>query len=190
MERKITTPFIIVGLAMAFAAVSAWVWLSGGKNARAVRTKFKIGGLLLTLTTAVATQSCRGFFTTCYDPAPTPMDPECELYDEDMKFANGDTLRIYALYYNYEYYSFNIVDKENNILQEEKLSRPYQSKENPAIVAVGNYVGEAKVNVYGGGDENAVAQENHIKSFDITIEAVATLPEDTTETEENTDNVE
>ncbi|MBR5454748.1 MAG: hypothetical protein IKV60_03030, partial [Rikenellaceae bacterium] len=101
-----------------------------------------------------------------------------------------DTLRIYTLYYDYKYYSFNIVDKENNTLQEEKLSRPYQLRENPAIVAVGNYVGEAKVNVYGGDDENAVAQENHIKSFDITIEAVATLPEDTTETEENTDNVE
>lgn len=187
MERKITTPFIIAGLAVAFAAVSAWVWLSGGKSARAVRTKFKIGGLLLTLTTAVATQSCRGFATSCYDPAHTPY---CDLYDEDMKFANGDTLRIYTLYYDYKYYSFNIVDKENNVLQEEKLSRPYQLRENPAIVAVSNYVGEAKVNVYGGDDENAVAQENHIKSFDITIEAVATLPEDTTEEEENTDNVE
>ena len=188
MERKITTPFIIAGLAVAFAAVSAWVWLSGGKSARAVRTKFKIGGMLLTLTTAVATQSCFDINNaTCYDPAPTPY---CDLFDEDMKFANGDTLRIYTLYYDYKYYSFNIVDKENNVLQEEKLSRPYQSKENPAIVAVGNYVGEAKVNVYGGDDENAVAQENHIKSFDITIEAVATLPEDTTETEENTDNVE
>ncbi|MBO7168794.1 MAG: hypothetical protein J6V43_01770 [Rikenellaceae bacterium] len=185
MERKFTTPFVIAGLAVAFAAVSAWVWLSGGKNARAVRTKFKIGGLLLTLTTAVATQSCTN--TSCYDPAPAPY---CDLYDEDMKFANGDTLRIYTLYYDYKYYSFNIVDKENNVLQEEKLSRPYQLRENPAIVAVGNYVGEAKVNVYGGDDENAVAQENHIKSFDITIEAVATLPEDTTETEENTDNVE
>ena len=186
MERKITTPFVIAGLAVAFAAVSAWVWLSGGKNARAVRTKFKIGGMLLTLTTAVATQSC-GTGNTCYDPAPQPY---CDLYDEDMKFANGDTLRIYTLYYDYKYYSFNIVDKENNTLQEEKLSRPYQLRENPAIVAVGNYVGEAKVNVYGGDDENAVAQENHIKSFDITIEAVATLPEDTTEEEESTDNVE
>ena len=188
MERKFTTPFVIAGLAVAFAAVSAWVWLSGGKSARAVRTKFKIGSLLLTLTTAVATQSCFDINNaTCYAPASTPY---CDLYDEDMKFANGDTLRIYASSYDYKYYSFNIVDKENNVLQEEKLSRPYQSKENPAIVAVGNYVGEAKVNVYGGDDENAVAQENHIKSFDITIEAVATLPEDTTETEENTDNVE
>ena len=190
MERKFTTPFIIAGLAVAFAAVSAWVWLSGGKSARAVRTKFKIGGLLLTLTTAVATQSCRFFATSCYEPAELPMDPVCNLYDKDMKFANGDTLRIYALYYDYKYYSFNIVDKENNVLQEEKLSRPYPLRENPVIVAVGNYVGEAKVNVYGGDDENAVAQENHIKSFDITIEAVATLPEDTTETEESTDNVE
>ena len=188
MERKFTTPFVIAGLAVAFAAVSAWVWLSGGKSARAVRTKFKIGSLLLTLTTAVATQSCFDINNaTCYAPASTPY---CDLYDEDMKFANGDTLRIYASSYDYKYYSFNIVDKENNVLQEEKLSRPYPLRENPAIVAVGNYVGEAKVNVYGGDDENAVAQENHIKSFDITIEAVATLPEDTTETEENTDNVE
>lgn len=185
MERKITTPFIIVGLAVAFAAVSAWVWLSGGKNARAVRTKFKIGGLLLTLTTAVATQSCRYFATSCYDPGPTPMDPECELYDEDMKLANGDTLRLYASGYNSPYYSFEIIDKDNNSLQKGML---YSIE--PLIVAVGDYAGPAKVNVYGENKWGVIAQENHIKSFDITIEAVATLPEDTTEEEENTDNVE
>ena len=185
MERKFTTPFVIAGLAIAFAAVSAWVWLSGGKSARAVRTKFKIGGLLLTLTTAVATQSCTN--TSCYDPAPQPY---CALSDKDMKFANGDTLFIGITGYNYDFFSFNIVDKENNVLQEDKLLRPYPLPENPVIVAVGDYVGEAKVNLYGGDDVNAIAQENLMKSFDITIEAVATLPEDTTEEEENTDNVE
>ena len=180
MERKFTTPFIIAGLAVAFAAVSAWVWLSGGKSARAVRTKFKIGGLLLTLTTAVATQSCTN--TSCYDPAPQPY---CALSDKDMKFANGDTLRLYASGYNSPYCSFEIVDKDNNSLQKGML----YSKE-PLIVAVGDYAGPAKVNVYGENKWGVIAQENHIKSFDITIEAVATLPEDTTKEEENTDNVE
>ena len=113
------------------------------------------------------------------------MDPECELYDEDMKLANGDTLRLYASGYNSPYYSFEIIDKDNNSLQKGML---YSIE--PLIVAVGNYAGPAKVNVYGENKWGVIAQENHIKSFDITIEAVATLPEDTTEEEENTDNVE
>ena len=94
MERKITTPFIIAGLAVAFAAVSAWVWLSGGKSARAVRTKFKIGGLLLTLTTAVATQSCTN--TSCYDPAPPPTNSHRWLnHVANSELRNGDVVMLY-----------------------------------------------------------------------------------------------
>lgn len=187
MERKFTTPFIIAGLAVAFAAVSAWVWLSGGKSARAVRTKFKIGGLLLTLTTAVATQSCNSF-RTCYSPAEGPLTPFCELFDRDMKFANGDTLIVGIYDYDYRFFSFEIIDKENNSLQKEVLKDVYTAENN--TIAVGDYVGAAKVNIYGEKDKNIIAQDRLIESFDITIEAVATLPEDTTETEENTDNVE
>lgn len=184
MERKITTPFIIAGLAVAFTAVSAWVWLSGGKSARAVRTKFKIGGLLLTLTTAVATQSCRGFATSCYDPGVVPL---CYLHDKDMKFANGDTLWISASGYS-PYYSFEIIDKNNNSLQKDRII--YSPTTKTQTIAVGDYVGSAKINVYGENDKDIIAQDKLIKSFDITIEAVATLPEDTTKEEENTDNVE
>ena len=40
--------FIYIGIGIAFAAVSLWVILSGGNNAKAIRAKYKLGGALLT----------------------------------------------------------------------------------------------------------------------------------------------
>ena len=43
-----TKAFIVyVALGVAFAAVSLWVFLSKGKNAKAIRTKYKLGGAFL-----------------------------------------------------------------------------------------------------------------------------------------------
>lgn len=50
----------IIGIGAAFGAVSLWVWLTRGKNAKAVKAKFRLGGALLTLTSALSLVSCGG----------------------------------------------------------------------------------------------------------------------------------
>ena len=67
-KKELITPFILVGLGLAFTVVSVAVFLSNGKSKKWVARKMKIGAILLTLTSAVA---CDPLITTCYDmPAP------------------------------------------------------------------------------------------------------------------------
>lgn len=67
---KLKYIILLSGLGIAFAAVSLWVMLSGGKSANAVRAKFRIGGLMLTLTGMLTAASCNGPGPgiMCYDP--------------------------------------------------------------------------------------------------------------------------
>jgi uncharacterized protein YqfB (UPF0267 family) len=62
--------FVYVGVGVAFAAVSLWVLLSGGRNARAIRTKYKLGGILLMAWAMLSSSTCNGPgpFVTCYEP--------------------------------------------------------------------------------------------------------------------------
>ncbi len=164
MGRKLLTPFIVAALAIAFAAASLWVWLGKGKNARAIRTKFKIGGLLLTFTAAVATQqSCT---TTCYDT--TNISPKCTLEDNDMKFVNGERMSFSVTSARYDYLSFKVIDGEGNTLQRGFLQvdgLPY------FVVSVGDYVGNAKVRIYEEPNQDEMTQKRMINSFNVTFEA-------------------
>ena len=65
MKRTI----LIVALSVAFAAVSLWLILSGGRSKRATNLKYRLGGMLIGLT-ALASTACEGggFITSCYDP--------------------------------------------------------------------------------------------------------------------------
>lgn len=67
MKIKFSILYILVGAA--FLAASAWVFLSRGRSAKAVRAKFRLGGMLLTITTMLGAASCHGPgpFVTCYD---------------------------------------------------------------------------------------------------------------------------
>ncbi len=96
MKKTLT----FVALGAAFLAVSLWVWLSRGKNAKAVRAKFRLGGAIIALTSVVNLTSCGAggpFGVDCYDPAPVN-----EIYWEDynhnpnyeMTAKNGDVISI------------------------------------------------------------------------------------------------
>ena len=78
--KKIT---LLLLIGAAFLAVSTWVFLSRGKNSKAVNLKFKLGGLLLTTMTTLST-GCNP--PTCYEPScyepPTCYEPP---YDEPSK---------------------------------------------------------------------------------------------------------
>ena len=66
MKRTI----LIVALSVAFAAVSLWLILSGGRSKRATNLKYRLGGMLIGLT-ALASTACEGGggpLISCYDP--------------------------------------------------------------------------------------------------------------------------
>lgn len=74
--------FIYVVAGAAFLAVSLWLVLSGGTNPKAIKAKFKLGGIMLIAWSIIATASCTkgplsnpngaidGGEVMCYDPAP------------------------------------------------------------------------------------------------------------------------
>ena len=181
MERKLTTPFVVAALAVAFVAASAWVWFSRGKNARAVRTKFKIGGLLLTLTTAVTTQSCK-HVVTCYDPGEQPY---YYLANRSDSLVNGDTLRLGG-YFEYRYFSYEVLAEDGKSLQKDCFSRD-KNHWFEDVFEVGDYVGKAKINVYGEEAEGEIKQEKLTKSFDVTIVAAPAKEEDDADQAESDD---
>ena len=131
--------FIYIAAGIAFLAVSAWVFLSNGKNAKALRAKYKLGGLLLTCTAMLSVTTCGQVphpGVTCYDTEITCYDPVVENYahvvspkhDEDWNwlFSKGDSLKVQIEYPTYE--KFNVViskfvnGKAGDILQTEPVS--------------------------------------------------------------------
>jgi len=96
--------FALIGLAIlgvAFAAVSLWVMLSGGRSARAVRTKFRLGGIMLTLSAMVSLTACGSgagdeYVVSCYDPAPPLQnDHRWSQGVANSSLRNGDKVVLY-----------------------------------------------------------------------------------------------
>ena len=71
MKIKFFAIYIAAGVA--FLALSLWVFLSKGKNAKAVRAKYRLGGLMLTAWAMLSATACRCTPTvTCYEPMMPP----------------------------------------------------------------------------------------------------------------------
>ena len=72
MKTKYCLIYVFVGIA--FLAVSAWVFFSRGKNAKAIRAKYKLGGIMLMCMAMLSVASCGEILNPgevmCYDPAP------------------------------------------------------------------------------------------------------------------------
>lgn len=120
---KIKYIIVYAALAVAFAAVSALVFLSGGKNATAVRTKFRIGGLLLTISGLLATSSCNGggiFTPTCYEPAvPEYVTLSTSADSHDLSVGDSIIVTVKESAY-FDSYSYEIVSygpEQSTILQ-------------------------------------------------------------------------
>lgn len=78
MRTKYMIIYLAVGVA--FLAVSLWAFLSNGKSARAIRYKYKLGGIMLTAWAMLSAASCTGPgpVVTCYEPAVTCYDAVME----------------------------------------------------------------------------------------------------------------
>ena len=70
MKTKYFLIYVCVGAA--FLAVSAWVFFTHGKNAKAIRAKYKLGGIMLTCMAMLSIASCGEIMdpgdVMCYDP--------------------------------------------------------------------------------------------------------------------------
>lgn len=159
--------FALVGLAIlgvAFAAVSLWVMLSGGRSARAVRTKFRLGGIMLTLTTMISLTACGSgdeYGVSCYDPAPPPEnDHRWNQGVANSELRNGDKV---VLYYECRFGSevkISLItddDSEDRVLCSQTYAVVNGDNQLEFTIEAGDYRGRAELCVeydkYEDGDE-------------------------------------
>ena len=94
MKIEFLAIYIVVGAA--FLIASLWVTLSGGKSAKAIRCKYKLGGIVLTAWAMLSVASCQGDLNpkmiTCYDPAPPEMVYYLKDNEEVTDVKSGDVL--------------------------------------------------------------------------------------------------
>lgn len=159
--------FVYVFVGVAFLAVSAWVFLSGGKNAKAVRTKYKLGGIMLTAWAMLSVSSCRFIpgTVTCYEP----MMPEqtdnfisVSIKSKDSNYqpnqiSPGDVFQVSISVPSYSKYVLRVIlnNTEGTELQREVLEAP--ANENAFTVPLSDkvtYKGEAIVQIQGIQTEN------------------------------------
>ena len=106
MKIKFLAIYIVVGAA--FLIASLWVTLSGGKSAKAIRCKYKLGGIVLTAWAMLSVASCQGDLNpkmiTCYDPAPPEMVYYLKDNEEVTDVKSGDVLVVKCqISVHYEY---------------------------------------------------------------------------------------
>ena len=153
--------FIYVFVGIAFLAVSAWVFFSRGKNAKAIRAKYKLGGIMLMCMAMLSVSSCGEILNpliTCYDPAPEySFYLFTEHHDANWQYSlsTGEVLTVQIDCRLYEKYGIVIrqfVDMEDGeVLQraafgsEGKSMFEYQLVYDPTDKA---YTGTVRVDIY------------------------------------------
>lgn len=138
---------LLIGLGIAFVAVSTWVFISGSRSARAVRTKFRLGGAILTLTSALSMASCErgGFMVSCYDSV---MPPHNEVRSEigiGSELRNGDKVIFYSYCEFESEATVRLLDKDGAELQRESFTMVLGSGSIEFTISVGEYRGDATV---------------------------------------------
>ena len=131
-------------LAVAFVAVSLWVILSGGKSARAVRAKFRLGGLMLTISSMLTLPGCSVFQPTCYDT----VKEEIVTFSGQTEVSVGGAIAFSVSDQTYSSYSYEIIDVQGNILQ----SGPVLLNKDLGMVVIGEttYRGPIAITIFGG----------------------------------------
>ena len=109
---------IYLGIGIAFLAASLWVLLSGGKNAKAIRTKYKLGGALLTTWALLSAATCGPRIgehpeVLCYEmPCPTNEVSISDKADGDNTLSSGDIMIVEVNYPRCIRYDWQITDPD------------------------------------------------------------------------------
>ncbi|MBR5905841.1 MAG: hypothetical protein IKZ51_05230 [Bacteroidales bacterium] len=164
MKAKYLVIYILAGAA--FLGVSLWVFLSNGKSSKAIRYKYKLGGILLTAWSMLTFASCEGGrpVVTCYEPAVTCYDvvQEQDLVVVGIKDKSGDLLKcgdaivIKVEYPSYERYRYRLSTASTSpnapapvVLQENDFEVKGAPCAFEMLVRDTDYTGTIKLVVYG-----------------------------------------
>lgn len=168
---KIHYLLVYIAAGVAFLAVSLWAFLSNGRSAKAVRAKYRLGGIMLTAWAMLSAAACEGPgpIVTCYEPVVTCYDVATEQNDEvdvtvkgygGNKLKSGDVLNVSVYYASYQNYRCRIsADPENGdvfVIQTEEFalsSADGRLAETEITLAATTYKGMAKVYVCGLGKD-------------------------------------
>lgn len=154
-------------LGIAFATASLWVMLSGKRSARAVRTKFRIGGAMLTLASMISLTSCGAggeYGVSCYDPAPPPTN--YHRWNQDVansELRNGDKVILkYVCQFGNEVKVSLVTDdmSEDRVLCSQTYEVAKGENQLEFTIEAGDYRGRAELIVeydkYQDGDETTL----------------------------------
>ena len=139
MKRTI----MLIGLGIAFVGASLWVMLSGGRSAKAIRAKFRLGGAILTLVSLTSLASCENVIVSCYAPAAPPHNDVYINAEVGTEFRNGDEINI-SYYFDFAgTLSLSVLSEEGVELQSEVLTLEPADEYIHFILNVGDYRGKA-----------------------------------------------
>lgn len=125
---KIKALFVYIVLGIAFAAVSLWVFFSKGKNARGIRTKYKLGGAMIAAWAILSAANCQGPgpMVTCYDPvAPQNQVLVAAKEQNAQTLKCGDIIQVMVLSPTFREYQITLATDgaEPKLLQSETFVR-------------------------------------------------------------------
>lgn len=159
--KDIFSPVLFIILGIAFLAVSLWVILSRNKNIRAVKYKYKLGGLILSLSFFVSACDNRSRIT-CYDPVVPDNTIYSQYQQEGKQVSMNDTIFFSVLSPSYNYYSYELVNPESKVtLTKGKLI--YLEERFRYILPFNydlNYTGYCTINIFG--EENEDIQQSKL----------------------------
>ena len=140
---------MLIGLGIAFVGASLWVVLSGGRSAKAIRAKFRLGGAILTLVSFTSLASCEngGFMVSCYDPAPPPHNTLTTEAGTGAVYGNGDKISIYCDFAFADGVTFTLLSDKEEVLQSEMLTLEPGDEYIPFKLNVGDYRGKATLKI-------------------------------------------
>ncbi|MCF0175793.1 MAG: hypothetical protein HUJ94_03040 [Bacteroidales bacterium] len=125
------TKYIVMyaALAVAFAAVSLWVAVGGRKNARAVAAKYRLGGLMLTVSAMLSASSCQDIFpgmVSCYDPV-MPSEIDAHVWNTSgNNLSVGDTIAVVFRGINGSEAKYRLETKQTTVLQSGNIETKVQ----------------------------------------------------------------
>ena len=170
--------FLYLGIGVAFLGASLWVLLSGGKNARAIRAKYKLGGALLTTWALLSAATCGPRIggehpeVLCYDmPCPVNEVSITGSPEGDNKYAASDVMIVGIDYPRCVRYDWQITDPERKtVLQKgsvEHSADDYGTFKFEIKLTTGNYKGDALLIVNGLYPEGETPEEIAVRGFTI-----------------------
>ena len=151
--------FVYIVLGVAFAAVSLWVFLSKGKNARAIRTKYKLGGAMIAAWAILSAANCQGPgpMVTCYEPVPPQNQVLVAAKDQNAQTLKcGDIIQVMVLSPTFREYQITLATDgaEPELLQSETFVREEEEMGSWQAIfeielAETDYKGSVGIKVYG-----------------------------------------